>query len=167
MAPLLLKMKPMWDLIPVGIVMLIAAWAPAVALWRGKRAQVAESVAVAAVVAILGLFTMVAPRLTPLWISSQIAEDVPADAPLTAAGFHEPSLVFLHGTTTLLTDGAYAAEFLLTTPGAWAAIEAEARPDFDARLAAAGRETEQEGEIDGFNYSRGRPAQVALLRLKP
>ena len=90
-----------------------------------------------------------------------------ADAPLTAAGFHEPSLVFLHGTRTLLTDGPAAADFLLATPGAWAAIEASAEEGFQARLSAAGHQAEKQGEADGFNYSRGRPAHITLWKLAP
>lgn len=166
-APLALKLDPMWDLIPLGLVMLIAAWAPVVALWRGDKMRAAGLAMAAAVICFGGLFAIAAPRLSPLWISSRIAAIVPAEAPLTAAGFHEPSLVFLHGTSTLLTDGGAAADFLLATPGAWAAIESSAESDFQARLAAAGREAVKEGEADGFNYSRGRPAHVALWTLKP
>jgi hypothetical protein len=36
-----------------------------------------------------------------------------------------------------------------------------------AGLAGSGREALTAGEIDGFNYSRGRPARVTLWRLKP
>ena len=166
-APLLLKLPPMWDLLPLGLVMLIAAWAPAAALWRGKKVQAAGLAMAAAVICFGCLFSIVAPRLSPLWISSRIDAIVPAEAPLTAAGFHEPSLVFLHGTPTLLTDGGAAAAFLLKTPGAWAAIEASAQGDFAAKLAESGREPEKISEIDGFNYSRGRPAHVILWKLRP
>jgi len=166
-APKLLKLDPMWELIPLSVLILIAGWAPAVALWRNRPRQ-AAALAVAAAVIVFGtLFALVAPRLSPLWISTRIAAAVPADAPLTASGFHEPSLVFLHGTETLLTDGPAAADFLLTTPGAWAAIEVAAQEGFEARLAAAGREAEAAEQIDGFNYSRGRPAHITLWRLKP
>jgi 4-amino-4-deoxy-L-arabinose transferase-like glycosyltransferase len=166
-APLLLKMPPIWNLVPLGLVILAAAWAPAIALWRGRTAQAAGLAIAASVVVVMALFSLVAPRLTPLWISDQIIAIVPASDPLAAAGFHEPSLVFLHGTRTLLTDGATAADFLISTPDAWAAIEASAEGEFQARLAAAGRAADKAGEADGFNYSRGRPAQVTLWRLHP
>jgi hypothetical protein len=120
----------------------------------------------AAVISFGALFALVAPHLSPMWISTRITAMVPAAAPLTAAGYHEPSLVFLHGTATRLTDGGGAAQFLIDTPGAWAAIEASAQSDFQAKLAEAGRDAEQAGEIDGFNYSRGRPAHIVLWRLK-
>ena len=166
-APKLLKMDPLWELAPLGAIVLLAGWAPAVALWRG-RARRAAALAVAAAVVTFGiLFALAAPRLAPLWISTRIAATVPAELPLTAAGFHEPSLVFLHGTATLLTDGGAAAGFLMSTPGAWAAVESAAQDDFAAHLAAAGREAEAVDHIDGFNYSRGRPAHVTLWRLKP
>jgi 4-amino-4-deoxy-L-arabinose transferase-like glycosyltransferase len=167
LAPKLLKMEPMPELIPFGIVILIAAWAPVVTLWRGQVRQAAMLAVVAAIVSFASLFSIVAPRLSPMWISTRIAATVPAAAPLVAAGYHEPSLVFLHGTDTLLADGGGAAQFLLDKPDGWAAVEASAQDAFQAKLADAGREGDVAGEIDGFNYSRGRPARVTLWRLKP
>ena len=166
LAPRLLKMPPMPEFIPFALVMLIAAWAPVVALWRGQSRQAAMLAVVAAIVSFSSLFAIVAPRLEPMWVGVRIAAAVPAAAPLTAAGYHEPSLVFLHGTGTLLADGAGSAQFLLDTPHAWAAIETSAQDAFQARLTEAGREAESVETIDGFNYSRGRPAHVTLWRLK-
>jgi hypothetical protein len=90
---------------------------------------------------------------------------VPAEAKLTAAGFHEPSLVFLHGTDTALRDGDGAAVFLERRRDGWAAVEAEADGDFQARLRRDGEQVTAVGAIDGFNYSRGRPAHIRLYRL--
>ena len=116
-----------------------------------------------AIVTFGGVFAVVLPNLEPMWVSSKIAAAVPKDAPLTAAGFHEPSLVFLHGTSTLLTDGAGAADFLKDHPEGWAAIEAVAKDEFEAE---AGNAAEPAGEIIGFNYSRGRPARITLYRAR-
>ncbi len=167
LAPRLLKMEPMPELIPFAAVMLIAAWAPVVALWRGQVRRAALLAVVAAIVSFSSLFAVAAPRLDPLWVGARIAAAVPSGAPLAAAGYHEPSLVFLHGTGTLLADAGGVAQFLLDTPGGWAAVEASAQDAFQAKLAENGREAEVVGEIDGFNYSRGRPARVTLWRLKP
>ncbi len=165
-APKLLHMGMVPEFYPFGLVILIAAWAPVVALWRGQTQRAALLAVVAALVSFSSLFAIVAPRLEPMWIGVRIARTVPAGAPLTAAGYHEPSLVFLHGTDTRLVDGGGAAQFLLDTPGAWAAIEASAQKEFDAKLAETGHEAEAVGTIDGFNYSRGRPAHVTLWRLR-
>ena len=166
-APHFLKMAPMWELAPLSALMLVAGWAPAVALWRGRMKQAAGLAMAAGVIGFAGLITITMPRLTPLWVSSRIAAAVPAGAPLTAAGFHEPSLVFLHGTETLLTDGGAAAGFLLATPDAWAAIDASAEGDFTAKLAETGRAGEKEGQVDGLNYSNGRPIHITLWKLQP
>ena len=166
-APQLLKMAPNPAFIPFAVLILIAAWAPVAFFWRGEARRAAIFGIVAAMVAFPGLFAFVAPRLAPLWVSSQIAAAVPAADPLAAAGYHEPSLVFLHGTATLLTDGGTAAQFLMETPNAWAAVETEQQEAFLTGLAGSGREAVTAGRIDGFNYSRGRPAHVTLWRLKP
>jgi 4-amino-4-deoxy-L-arabinose transferase-like glycosyltransferase len=164
-APLALKMPPLWSLAPVTLLVLVASWLPVVALWRGfPQISAAQSLA-AAVIAFAALFLLLPQRLTPLWVSGQIAEMVPSDAPLAAAGYHEPSLVFLHGTATLLTDGAGAAEFLLLGPDHWAAVESSDQAAFDARLAESGRRGVIAGRIDGFNAVRGKPAHIILWRL--
>jgi 4-amino-4-deoxy-L-arabinose transferase-like glycosyltransferase len=165
-APKALKMDPRPEWIGLGVLLLIVNAIPAWLLWRGRTQRAAAGGVAAAVISFGALFALVAPHLSPMWISTRITAMVPAAAPLTAAGYHEPSLVFLHGTATRLTDGGGAAQFLIDTPGAWAAIEASAQSDFQAKLAEAGRDAEQAGEIDGFNYSRGRPAHIVLWRLK-
>ena len=62
------------------------------------------------------LYGVVVPALTPLFPSAEIARalrNVVCVGPkAAAAGFQEPSLVFMTGTSTLLTDGSGAADFL-------------------------------------------------------
>ena len=101
-----------------------------------------------------------------MFLSERIAEALPLGTPVAAAGFHEPSLVFLMGTKTKLTLGGGAADFLLHTPGAVAIIEKEARPEFDAAIAASGRNVQTVMRLDGFNYSRGRPASLTVFALE-
>jgi len=112
-----------------------------------------------------GVFQLVLPRLDRLWLSERVAEALPPDTLAAAAGFHEPSLVFLLGTATRLTDGAGAARFLLTTPGAAAIVESAEEPEFDATLAAAGSKARLVTIVDGLNYSRGRPATLRVWEL--
>ncbi len=108
------------------------------------------------------------PRTTPLWIAPRIEAALLraglGGQTLAAVGFHEPSLVFLAGTGTILaptgTDGARAL-----ASGA-AAVAAVARPD----LAAFGTEAARLGlplaagnTVTGFNYSRGRRTEMTLF----
>ena len=55
-----------------------------------------------------------------------------------AAGFHEPSLVFLAGTSTQLTDGAGAAEFLRRGGCRFAFVESRHERSFAQRAEALG-----------------------------
>ena len=71
---------------------------------------------VAAMFLAIAVYGVVLPALTPLFPSAEIARalrNVVCVGPkAAAAGFHEPSLVFMTGTSTLLTDGSGAADFL-------------------------------------------------------
>lgn len=166
-APLALKMPPWWSLAPVTAMVLLLNWLPVVALWRGRPQISAGLAVVAAIISFAALFLLMPPRLTPLWLSSQIADLVPRDAPLATAGYHEPSLVFLHGTATLLTDGGGAAEFLLRGADHWAAVESSEQAAFDAKLSETGHHGEVMGHVDGFNSVRGKPAHIILWRVPP
>jgi len=164
-APLALGMAPIWTLVPLALPIAGLGWLPAGLLLR-RRPRAALGAAVLAALVTYGIvFQLLLPRLEPLWISRRIATLVPLAAPLAAAGYHEPSLVFLHGRATLLTDGAGAADFLLANPDGWSAVESAAGPAFRARLAEAGRTATSSGEVDGFNYSRGRAAMITLWRI--
>lgn len=145
---------------------LTAAVLPSVLFWR-ERHQAALTAALAgAIVVYAGIFIGVLPSLDRMFLSQRVADVLPPGTPVAAAGFHEPSLVFLMGTATRLTSGSGAADVLLHTPGAAAVVEAEARPDFDAAIAASGRRVETVARVDGFNYSRGRPASLTVFVLE-
>src|SRR5436305_3218180 len=64
----------------------------------------------------IAIYGVVVPALTPAFPSAEIARAlrnvVCVGLKAAAAGFHEPSLVFMTGTSTLLTDGSGAADFL-------------------------------------------------------
>ena len=79
------------------------------------------------------------------------------------AGYHEPSVVFLLGTDTILTDTAGATAHILARPGALAVI-----PEADLETArgvvtAQGRTMRQLEEVIGYNYSRGDWVRLAVI----
>jgi len=152
------------SLVP-ALAALTAAALPAVLFWKGRHQEALTVALLGALLTYAGIFQGVLPNLDRMFLSQRIAESLPANTPVAAAGFHEPSLVFLMGTKTKLTNGEGAAAFLLTTPKAIAVIEAEARPAFDAAMAASGRKAEPVMQVNGFNYSRGRPAALTLFEL--
>jgi 4-amino-4-deoxy-L-arabinose transferase-like glycosyltransferase len=161
-----LKQPLDWSWAPLAAAILLLGWVPVAALARRLAALAVGSALAAAVIAYGGIFAGLLPGLEPLWIGQRLAREVSASTPLAAAGFHEPSLVFLHGTDTALVDGEGAADFLAQHRDGVAAVEREAEAGFRQRLAADDLTAEAAGEIDGFNYSRGRPARITLWKLK-
>ncbi|MFO1235545.1 MAG: hypothetical protein U1F24_00700 [Alphaproteobacteria bacterium] len=83
--------------------------------------------------------------------------------PIAAAGYQEPSLVFLTATDIeLVGDGAEAAAFLRLHPGGYAIVEAAtARPSTRPPPASARR---QVATVSGFNYSRGQRVEITIFR---
>ena len=128
----------------------------------------ATAAAVLAAVAVLGV---IVPSLRPLFPSATVAAVLRdpgcADPKLAAAGYHEPSLVFLAGTATRLTDGAGAAEFLRQGPCRFALIEGRHERAFAQRAETIGLRYAPGPRIEGVNISGGRVISLALYRSEP
>src|SRR5215475_1293972 len=107
----------------------------------------------AAMLLAFAVFGVVMPSLTTLYPSAEIARalrNVTCVGPkAAAAGYHEPSLVFMTGTSTLLTDGSGAADFLNQGSCRFALVERTAERAFVQRAEAMGCAT------------TGRPAPTA------
>jgi hypothetical protein len=90
-----------------------------------------------------------------------------ADCPrpvAAAAGFHEPSLVFLVGTPTQLTDGPGAADFLRPGGCRFALIEARHERSFAQRAEALGLRYTPGPRVEGINLGSGRRVTIAVYR---
>lgn len=117
------------------------------------------------------LFGVIAPSLKPIWLSPAIEAAVRANRPcdttvLASAEYHEPSLVFLVGTKTLLTDVDGVAKHLLADPAcalALAPIGDEQK--LNGLLAGQGRSANRVARIDGLNYSSGDKLSLGLYRV--
>jgi hypothetical protein len=81
-----------------------------------------------------------------------------------AAGFHEPSLVFLAGTDIRLTDAARAAEFLRGGPCRFALIERGQERSFAQNADAIGLRYTPLPRVQGINISGGREVSIAVFR---
>lgn len=164
-APVRLGEGLTWLSAPAAIAAVLSGLVPAVMAWRG-RAQAAVAASLVGAILTYGLaFQALLPNLDQMWLSQRVAALLPPGTPAAAAGYHEPSLVFLLGTKTSLTDGYGAGRFLLTTPDAVAVVEAADETQFHATIDAAGRSVHLVGRVDGFNYSRGRPASLQVWDL--
>ncbi|CAA7621628.1 glycosyltransferase family 39 protein [Magnetospirillum sp. UT-4] len=150
-----------------GIV--LATLLPAVLAWTGRPALAALALALPAAAAYPALLAGVAPGLDRLALSREAAamvRIVGSDGPVAAAGYSEPSLVFLLGTDTRITGGSGAAGHLAAHPKALAVVAATEDAAFRAAMAAAGLEPEAFGSVDGLNYSRGKPTTLTVYGRK-
>jgi 4-amino-4-deoxy-L-arabinose transferase-like glycosyltransferase len=105
-----------------------------------------------------------APRLNPLWLSSRIekvmakAQLLPeqgiADAPVTVAGYAEPSLVFALGTPTELAGPEDAAQAIFENRPA--VVEQREEAEFQKGLAAYHARAHLVGTVKGLDYSDGK-----------
>ena len=80
---------------------------------------------------------------------------------------HEPSLVFLVGTSVRLTDAAGAAEFLRAGECRFAFVEVRQERNFAQRAEAIGLRYSHQGRLDAINIGAGRATAIAIFRSEP
>jgi 4-amino-4-deoxy-L-arabinose transferase-like glycosyltransferase len=154
-----------WPVIAASVVVGLLAWR----LYEPERAeQSLLRAAVASTLTVVALFGLVIPSLNPLFPSATLARVIRATAcndPLVAAaGFHEPSLVFLFGTSTRLVDAADAAEFLRGGECRFAFIEARQERNFAQRADAIGLRYSLQWRFDAINIGSGRATTLVMFR---
>jgi len=154
-----------WPSIALSLIFGLFAW------WMYEDARAERSVLNAAVASLflsISIYGIVLPSLTPLFPSAEIARalrNVACVGPkAAAAGFHEPSLVFMTGTSTLLTDGSGAADFLGQGRCRFALIEYRSERGFVQRAEAIGLRYNVATRIEGYNFSQGRAISIAVFR---
>ena len=122
------------------------------------------------IVAVLGVAI---PLMRPVFPSAALAEIIRGvdcrNPVIAAAGFHEPSLVFLIGTRTRLVDGSSAAEILRGGDCRFAIIELRQERAFAQRAEQIGlRYRLAARRLDGyFNINGGRQVSFAIYRAEP
>ena len=157
----------------VAIVLALAVLVSLVPVVQGAlRGRTTRAVVAAIIVSALvqcAAFSVVAPRLTSLWVSTRVAALLPFNpqghhVALAASGFAEPSLVFAAGTRTVLGRPEEAVTLLASDPTAYAAIAEPQKPAFEAAARARGMAPRAVATIAGFNYSVGKPVTLTLYR---
>jgi 4-amino-4-deoxy-L-arabinose transferase-like glycosyltransferase len=154
-----------WPLFAAAMILGLFAWW----LYEDSRAERSFLNAVAAALFLaFAVYGVVLPSLNTLFPSAEIARalrNVVCVGPkAAAAGFHEPSLVFMAGTSTLLTDGSGAADFLNQGSCRFALVEQRSERAFVQRAEAIGLRYNVARRIDGYNISQGRPVSIAIFR---
>jgi 4-amino-4-deoxy-L-arabinose transferase-like glycosyltransferase len=121
----------------------------------------------------IALFGVLMPLMRPIFPSAALASlltDDPAcpTRMIAAAGYHEPSLVFLLGTRTRLVDGATAAEVLAGGACRVALIESRQERAFATRADLIGLRYSLRGRLENaFNTNGGRTISIAIYRSEP
>jgi 4-amino-4-deoxy-L-arabinose transferase-like glycosyltransferase len=154
-----------WPLLGAAAVMGFLAWR----LYQADGAEHGLLRAVAAaILTAIAVFGVIVPSLGQLFPSATLARilrDSGCPYPQAAAvGYQEPSLVFLAGTATRLTDTLDAAEFLRGGECRFAFIEAREERSFAQRAEALGVRYSAGPRIDAINISNGRPITIAVFR---
>lgn len=160
-----LLVLPAWPILAAAMIFGLIAW------WMFEDSRAERSLLNAVLAAMflsIGIYGIVMPSLTTVFPSAEIARalrNVVCVGPkAAAAGFHEPSLVFMTGTDTLLTDGSGAADFLGQGTCRFALVEARSERGFVQRAEAIGLRYNVATRIDGYNISQGRAVSIAIFR---
>lgn len=154
-----------WPFVAAALIFGLFAWW----LYDDSRAErsLLNAIAAAAFLAI-AIYGVVLPALSTLFPSAEVARalrNVACVGPkAAAAGFHEPSLVFMTGTSTLLTDGSGAADFLAQGSCRFALVEQRSERAFAQRAEAVGLRYDVASRIDGYNISQGRAISITIFR---
>jgi 4-amino-4-deoxy-L-arabinose transferase-like glycosyltransferase len=167
-AAIMLTRQPVflaWPFIAGALIFGLFAWW----LYDDNRAELSLlNAVVAAMFLATSVYGLVIPALTALFPSAEVARalrNVVCVGPkAAAAGFHEPSLVFMTGTSTLLTDGSGAADFLRQGSCRFALVEQRSERGFAQRAEAIGLRYNVAKRIEGYNISQGRAISIAIFR---
>src|SRR4051794_27162973 len=154
-----------WPFVAGALIFGLFAWW----LYDDNRAELSLlNGVVAAMFLAASVYGLVIPALTPLFPSAEIARAlrsvVCVGPKAAAAGFHEPSLVFMTSTSTLLTDGSGAADFLRQGSCRFALVEQRSERGFVQRAEAIGLRYNVAKRIEGYNISQGKAISIAIFR---
>lgn len=155
-------------IVTLGLVIYMVRW------WRGRAAHAFAPMVVlfsGALVFNGVLFQFFLPSLDTIWLSKRSAAAfsevrICPDTRLAAAGFTEPSLVFLTGTNTRLGSAEMVAEHLLADPAcAMGLVDEKSEKRLLAALEKAGKTPEAVRKLSGVNYAKGRRLTLTFYRL--
>jgi 4-amino-4-deoxy-L-arabinose transferase-like glycosyltransferase len=157
---------------PLPSLLLAAAAVMGFWAWRSYEPDGAERAllrAIASSVLIaVATFGLVVPSLSQLFpsrvLAGILAESGCGEPMVAAVGYQEPSLIFLAGTKTRLTDAAGAAQFLRDGECRFALVESGHEESFVRQAEIIGLRYSAGPRVDGINISKGRPVTIAVFR---
>jgi hypothetical protein len=156
-----------WPLLAAAMIFAFRAWwlYDADGIERSLLRAVAASLFMAA-----AIYAVVLPALSSLFPALQIQRAIrnaECTSPRVAsAGMHEPSIVFMGGSSTLLSDGSGAADFLTHGGCRFAIVDSRYERAFAQRADALGLRYVREARIEAVNPARGRRMLISIYRSK-
>lgn len=145
--------------------------------WGVRRRQSISPTTFAAAIAISAIMVqgatlgLVAPKMDSLWLSPRLAAAVKRNAPcatpqVVSTNYHQPSLVFLVGTNTILGFPPDAAKFLASGGCRLALVTDRSEHAFLAELAKLGRAADLAERIHGMNLGKFGRESVGVYLLR-
>jgi hypothetical protein len=123
---------------------------------------------VASILIAFAVYAVAVPSITALFPSAVVARAIrSAECPtpgVAAAGYHEPSLVFLAGTETRLTDGSGVADFMRQGTCRYGVVENRQERAFLRRAEAVALRYWLIARVEGYNIATGRAVTLAVYR---
>lgn len=159
-------MLTIWPAAATVLMIFLTSWQA----FRGRLIEAASAAVILAALILAPTLHAIMPEVEGLWLSRSVAravqrhgESVDSSPPVVAAaGYHEPSLVFLCGTDTKLVNAVQAALHLREKPNGLALISARKDDLFHKTLSNSKGSVKLLETIKGFNYTKGKRLTLNL-----
>ncbi len=172
---------PRLPFIVTAIAVAVAALTVALAFWRNQNSNGLIAASLVSAMTVWAMLAGLSPQLDQLAVSRRIDETLKAEnmhplrdnaPPAIVAGYFEPSIVFLLGTKTRVTDGATAARIAFASELAPAIIESREASAFETEFQALSGASSPSrldviGAVSGINYSNGKNVEIVIYRVRP
>ena len=159
-------MLTLWPVLATVLLLVLPVWNA----FRNRLVEAAIAAVLLAALIFAPTLHVIMPNADGLWLSRSVAraverygESISGLPPVVAAaGYHEPSLVFLCGTDTKLVDAVQAALHLRQNQTGLALIRDRNDDLFHKTLSASNGSVRLLERIKGFNYTKGKRMTLNL-----
>jgi 4-amino-4-deoxy-L-arabinose transferase-like glycosyltransferase len=156
----------LWPAGAAVILMIIPGWRAL----RGRLLEAAIGTIFLEALILAPTLHIIIPNIDGLWLSRSVARAVEHRSGSTgdptpiiaAAGYHEPSLVFLCGTGTKLVGPSEAALYLRQDPKGLALVREKLDAEFHKAISGPNKPVKLLERIHGFNYTKGKQMTLYL-----